>query len=85
MMHVVLERLAEFSERQQALKLKIRTALAYPLFMLLVGTVIMLFLIIFVVPNITKVFEDMHQNLPMITVILITTSKSCNLSGGSSG
>ncbi len=75
MIHVVLERLADFSERQQALKLKIRTALAYPLFMLLVGSAIVLFLITFVVPNITKVFEEMHQKLPLITVILITASR----------
>lgn len=71
---VVLERLADFSERQQALKLRIRTALAYPVFMFFIGGVVMFFLFTFVVPNITKVFDEMHQDLPMVTVMLIFMS-----------
>jgi len=71
---VVLERLADFSERQQALKLRIRTALAYPVFMFFIGGVVMFFLFTFAVPNITKVFDEMHQDLPMVTVMLIFMS-----------
>lgn len=71
---IVLERLADFSENQQALKTKIRTALAYPLFMFLIGSVVLFFLVTFVVPNITTIFKEMHQTLPGITVFLITVS-----------
>jgi general secretion pathway protein F len=71
---IVLERLADFSENQQALKTKIRTALAYPLFMFLIGSVVLFFLVAFVVPNITAIFKEMHQTLPGITVFLITVS-----------
>lgn len=72
--NLVLERLADFSESQQALKTKIRSALAYPLIMFFVGAAVLLFLITFVVPNITKIFEEMHQTLPGITLFLISVS-----------
>jgi general secretion pathway protein F len=69
--NVVLERLADFSEKQQALRGRIKTALAYPVFMFVIGGAVMFFLIAFVVPNITKVFAEMRQTLPFITVALI--------------
>ncbi len=74
MINLVLERLADFNESQQALKTKIQSALAYPLIMFLIGALVIMFLVTFVVPNITQIFEEMHQTLPLITVILITVS-----------
>ncbi len=72
--NLVLERLADFSESQQELVSKIRSALAYPLIMLLVGSMVILLLMTFVVPKITGIFADMEQTLPMITVVLIAVS-----------
>jgi len=72
--NLVLERLADFSESQQALMSKIRSALAYPLIMLLVGSLVIFLLMTFVVPKITGIFTDMKQTLPLITVILIAVS-----------
>jgi len=72
--NLVLERLADFMEGQQALRTKIRSALAYPILMFLIGTLVLFFLITFVVPNITKIFSEMHQNLPTITIFLIAVS-----------
>lgn len=72
--NLVLERLADFNEDQQALKTKIRSALAYPLFMFFIGSGVLFFLITFVVPNITNIFREMHQTLPGITVFLIVVS-----------
>ena len=72
--NLVLERLADFSESQQALLSKIRSALAYPLIMLLVGSLVIFLLMTFVVPKITGIFTDMKQTLPLITVILIAVS-----------
>ena len=74
-LHLVLERLADFSEKQQALKGRIRAALAYPLFMFLVGSVVLFFLVTFVVPNVTRIFDEMHQTLPLITIVLIGVSR----------
>ena len=71
---LVLERLAEFSENQQALKARFRAALAYPVLMSIIGTLILFFLITFIVPNITKIFSDMHQSLPLPTLVLIGLS-----------
>jgi general secretion pathway protein F len=42
--------------------------------MFLIGTVVIFFLVAFVVPSITKIFQEMHQTLPAITVLLMTTS-----------
>ena len=72
--NLVLERLADFNERQQELKTRVRSALAYPIFMFLVGSLVLFFLVTFVVPNITKIFQEMHQTLPSITILLIAVS-----------
>ena len=72
--NLVLERLADFSENQQALMSKIRSALAYPFIMFFIGSAVILLLMTFVVPQITGIFTDMHQTLPLITIILIAVS-----------
>jgi general secretion pathway protein F len=72
--NLVLGRLADFSENQQTLMNKIRSALAYPLIMLFMGSAVIFLLMTFVVPKITGIFSDMHQTLPVITIILITIS-----------
>lgn len=72
--NLVLERLADFSENQQTLMNKIRSALAYPIIMFFMGTAVIFLLMAFVVPKITGIFADMNQTLPLITIILITIS-----------
>ncbi len=71
---VVLERLADFGENQKSLHAKFKTALVYPIFMAVIGTGILLFLISYIVPNITQVFLDMERALPLPTRILILLS-----------
>ncbi len=73
-MDIVLERLAEFSEHQQELRGRFHAALAYPAFMFVVGFLILFFLISFVVPEITKIFTEMRQTLPLTTLVLIRLS-----------
>jgi general secretion pathway protein F len=72
---VVLARLAEFGEHQQALRGRFKAALAYPLFMSVIGTGVLFFLITFIVPNITRIFTEMHQALPLPTMVLIGVSR----------
>ncbi|PKN52894.1 MAG: type II secretion system protein GspF [Deltaproteobacteria bacterium HGW-Deltaproteobacteria-13] len=72
--NLVLERLADFSENQQALMSKIRSALAYPIIMFFMGTTVIFLLMAFVVPKITGIFTDMNQTLPLVTTILIKVS-----------
>lgn len=71
---IVLERLADFGEKQEALKAKLRAALVYPVFMAVIGTAILFVLITYIVPNITQVFNDMDRVLPLPTLLLIGLS-----------
>ncbi len=71
---LVLHRLSELTEHQQALRGRLKAALAYPAFMFLIGGLVLFFLITFIVPNITKIFDEMHQVLPLPTLILIGVS-----------
>lgn len=70
----VLNKLADFLETQRSIKGKIRTALVYPVFMGFVSIIVLSFLFIFVVPKITRIFEDTSATLPAITIILIWIS-----------
>jgi len=74
-MEVVLERLADLSERQETLKRRIRSAMAYPVMMGVLGTVVLFVLITYIIPSITSVFEEMNQALPAITRMLIRSSE----------
>ncbi|MEJ2588595.1 MAG: type II secretion system inner membrane protein GspF [Deltaproteobacteria bacterium] len=71
---LVLDRLAELSENQQALRGRLRAAMAYPVFMFVIGCLVLFFLITFVVPNITRIFDEMHQVLPLPTLVLMGVS-----------
>jgi general secretion pathway protein F len=73
-LEIVLERLAEFLEDQNAIRSKVVTSLAYPILMVIVGTGVMMFLLGFVVPKIVTIFEQSKAALPLITVILIKIS-----------
>ena len=70
----VLLRLADFLEEQARLKSKTRAALAYPALMALVGAGVLMFLVTFVVPKVTRMLTDMGQTLPGPTRFLIAIS-----------
>ncbi len=70
----VLLKLADFLERDINLRNKIKTALIYPAFMACVSIAIVLFLFTFVIPKITRIFEESSASLPLITIILIWVS-----------
>jgi general secretion pathway protein F len=71
---VVMDRLADFGEHQQALRSRFKAALAYPIFMSIVAVIVLFVLVTFIVPNITSVFAEMRQTLPLPTVVLIKVS-----------
>lgn len=71
---IVLEKLADFGEKQEALRAKIRAALVYPIFMAVLGSAILFVLITYIVPNITQVFEEMDRLLPLPTLFLLGLS-----------
>jgi general secretion pathway protein F len=70
----VLDRLAEYSERQSEFVTKVRGALTYPIIMMCVATAIMAFLVTYVVPQVATVFQQQKAALPLATKILIGIS-----------
>jgi general secretion pathway protein F len=73
-LEAVLERLADFMEGQAKLKGKVAAALAYPLLMAAVGTLLVGVLMVGVVPKVTSVFDNLGQTLPWYTRLLIFVS-----------
>jgi general secretion pathway protein F len=73
-LEAVLDRLAEYSERQSEFISKVRGALTYPIIMMCVGALIMGFLVSYVVPQVATIFEQQHAVLPLMTRVLIRLS-----------
>ncbi len=71
---LVLERLAEYTEARQEMNQKVGMALLYPVILSLLAITIVVGLMVFIVPQIVGVFEDMQSELPALTQILIGTS-----------
>ena len=71
---LVLERLADDLEDQQALKSKLIGAALYPGIVSLVAVVIVLFLVTYVVPQVAHVFAGSKRALPWLTVLMIGMS-----------
>lgn len=66
-----LSRLADHLERQAATRNRVRSALTYPLLMAAVASLVVVFLLTFVVPKIVGVFANLGRALPLPTRILI--------------
>ncbi|MBI5180421.1 MAG: type II secretion system inner membrane protein GspF [Nitrospirae bacterium] len=71
---IVLLRLADFLDSQIKIRNRIRSALAYPILMTVIGIGVLSFIFTFVLPQVVRVFEDMHQSLPLLTLILISAT-----------
>jgi general secretion pathway protein F len=77
----VLERLADYTESRQALQQKVILAFIYPALVTLVAAAVVIGLVVYVVPQVTRVFENTGQQLPVITQILIMISDSLRAGG----
>jgi general secretion pathway protein F len=71
----ILERLAGLLERQAQVRSKVLTALAYPVILAIVATFVVFALMVFVVPQVVEQFEDVGQELPLLTRIVISLSE----------
>lgn len=67
----VLERLAGFMEKDYNLKKKVKSAMTYPLVILVMAILIVGFLVIYILPTFVNLFEGMSLDLPLPTKILI--------------
>ena len=73
-LEVVLKRLAEFSEKAQKIKGKVKAALFYPVAVLFVAVGIMILLMCFVVPKFKDVFAGMGVTMPGFTLFVLAVS-----------
>ncbi|HEX6276970.1 MAG TPA: type II secretion system inner membrane protein GspF [Polyangiaceae bacterium] len=73
-LEAVLERLADFMEGQSRLKSKVAGALAYPVLLAIIGSALVGFLMVGVIPKVKTVFDSLGQALPWYTQLLIFVS-----------
>jgi len=71
---VVLERLADYTENRQQISQKMSQAMIYPVLLTVVAIAVVIGLLTYVVPKIVQVFENIGQELPVLTRGLIATS-----------
>jgi len=70
----VLLRITDYRQQQDEFLSKIRTALAYPILMAIVGIATIIFMLTYVMPRLTQIFINLGQELPLPTKILIALS-----------
>src|SRR2546422_94518 len=73
-LEITLRRLAEFIEARAAFADAVRTAIAYPIFLVAVGIGAIVFLMTFVIPRFATIFSDLGQTMPLPTQILLWVS-----------
>ena len=77
----VLERLADYTENREALRDKVVIAFIYPALVTVVALAVVGLLLVYVVPQVTRVFANLGQTLPLATRILIAISDFVRASG----
>ncbi len=70
-LEITLDRLADFLDEQVRFRGRISAALAYPAFMTVIGIGMLFFIFSFVMPRVVGMFQDMKQQLPLITLLLL--------------
>jgi len=73
-LETILQRLADFLERAESLKRKVKGALIYPVIVVIVAALILAFIMIFIVPTFETMFEEFGLTLPAPTLLLIAMS-----------
>lgn len=77
----VLERLADYTENRQSLRQSVTLAFIYPVLVTIVAISVVTLLLVYVVPQVTRVFANTGQTLPLVTRILIGISEAARASG----
>ncbi len=71
----ILTRLANYIEKSEALKKKVKSALIYPATIVGVAVIVVAILMIFVIPVFENLFKSSGQTLPLPTLVVVTLSK----------
>lgn len=75
-LYEILNRMVEMQEKRQALLTQIRSALTYPMFLCVLGFVVVVFVLVGVLPKFTAFFEGKEHILPFTTRFLMALSAS---------
>ncbi len=70
-----LQKVAAQQEKDAAIMSKIRGALTYPIIVLFVIFGVLIFMLVTVVPQVEKLYKDLHQTLPLITQLIVAASQ----------
>lgn len=71
----ILKRLSETLEKTERLKAKVKSAMLYPAITLAVAVIVVIVIMIFVIPVFQKMFGEMGQSLPSLTLMVIQISE----------
>jgi type IV pilus assembly protein PilC len=71
----ILNRLANYIEKAEALKKKVKSALVYPSTIIGVAVIVVIILMVFVIPVFETMFKSAGQTLPLPTLIVLAISK----------
>ena len=74
-LEALLDRLAVYMEKTEAIKSKIKSALMYPISVVVVAFVVVAVIMIFVIPSFKSVFSSFGADLPTPTLIVIAISE----------
>jgi len=72
----ILEELAVYLEKVDAIKTKVRAAMSYPIFVLIFAFLATLFLLFKIVPTFEDIYSDLGQKLPALTLGIIQVSRA---------
>ena len=73
-LEAILQRLADFKEKSQSLKRRIKSAMVYPVVVITVACIIVGFILYFIIPKFEAIFKDFNIPLPRMTTMLIEAS-----------
>lgn len=74
-LETLLDRLAVYHEKTLALKAKIRSALVYPIAVLVVAFIVVTIIMLFVIPSFKEIFRSFGADLPTPTLMVIAMSE----------
>jgi len=72
---LILQRLSEFMEKSQRLKRRIKSAMIYPVVVVVIAALILTGIMLFIIPKFEEIFADFGVELPWLTQMLIDTSR----------
>lgn len=71
----MLDRVATYNEKIEAIKSKIKSAMLYPVIVLTVATIVTLLLLLFVIPQFEVLFQGVGADLPSLTRTVVSMSE----------